>query len=132
MICPQCRRESPAEAGRCVHCGAELAERPATGVDRAEWVELVTVFTTSDESQVLVAHSLLEGEGIHCTIEGEAQGLMGPGRVGSAISMAIGPILVRVRPEDADAARELLAANDLIYTEPEPPAEGPDSGSGIG
>jgi hypothetical protein len=64
-----------------------------------EWADDVVVLETTDEGQLMVARSLLEAEGIPCFAEGEeGQQLIGAG-----------PVRLRVRLADQDAARALLA-----------------------
>jgi hypothetical protein len=87
--------------------------------DEPEWVDLVTVLRTSDESQLTVAKSLLEAEGIRCLLKGAGvQGIVDFGQLSGA-SLAMNLIELRVRSDDAEAARELLAAQDLSFEETE-------------
>jgi hypothetical protein len=110
MYCPRCKTEFQAGVARCPDCDVELVEgsSPPARVE-AEWVRLVTVLETGDPSLLLVAKSLLDAERIPCFGEGEGipEGLAA-GRVAGA-DIPMGPGKLRVRPEDADLARELLA-----------------------
>jgi hypothetical protein len=55
------------------------------------------------------------------------QDLVGLGRAGAGFNVALGPVQVQVRPQDVDAALELLEAHDLGFTGPdELPEEGED------
>lgn len=82
------------------------------GQDKAEWVDLVTVLESSDEAELAVVRSLLEAEGIPCLLRGEGvQEIVGFGRVGGE-NLALGQVEVQVRREQAQAARELLAARE--------------------
>jgi hypothetical protein len=111
MRCPDCGRECEPGAERCPACDAELIEvetPPAQGGTR--WVDFVTVLETADPSLLLVAKSLLDAEHLPCVAEGEgAQEGLGAGRVAAA-DVPLGPGRIRVRPEDVEAASELLAS----------------------
>jgi hypothetical protein len=73
------------------------------------------VLRTSDESQLTVARSLLEAEGIRCLLKGSGvQGIVDFGQLSGA-SLAMNLIELRVRSDEAEAARELLAAQDLPF-----------------
>jgi hypothetical protein len=126
MFCPQCRQEYREGITSCEECRVALVETlPEAGHDEAEWVDLVTVFKTSDAATIKVVKSLLEAEGIRCVLQGQGiQDLLGLGRAGTGFNLAVGPVLVQVRPEDADAARELVEAHDRGFSLPEEPAEG--------
>jgi hypothetical protein len=123
MHCPGCDVEYEPGITRCPACGAELTDTPSTGSrDQEEWVDLVTVLKTADASQLLVAKSLLDAEGVPCFAEGEGvQESLGAGRI-AASDLPLGPGRLRVHPEDAQRARELLAS-----LPPEPEAGGPDA-----
>lgn len=100
MICPQCGAECPQGVTRCPECGAELVGEAARAPREAvEWVDDVVVLETMDEGQLMVARSLLEAEGIRCFAQGEE---------GQQL-IAAGPVRLRVRLADEDAARALLA-----------------------
>ena len=107
MFCPECGTEYPAGVTRCTTCDVELVESPAVA-DETEWTDLVTVLETGDPSLLLVAKTLLEAEHIAAFAEGQdVQESLGAGRVPEA-DVPMGPGRLRVRPQDADAARELL------------------------
>lgn len=111
MYCPGCDVEYEPGIERCPVCGAELVEAaPAAPPDEAEWVDLVTVLKTADASLLLVAKSLLDAEGVPSFAEGEGvQESLGAGRI-AASDLPLGPGRLRVRPEDVERARELLAS----------------------
>jgi hypothetical protein len=113
----------------CRECGVALVETvPPAGHDEAEWVDLVTVLRTSDQATLKVVKSLLDAEGIPCMLQGDGiQDLLGLGRAGTGFNLALGPVQVQVRPQDGDAALELLEAHDLGFIGPdELPEEGED------
>lgn len=116
MYCPRCGAEYQEGIKSCPGCRVALVgERPVRAHDEAEWVDLVTVLTTDDEPQLKVVKSLLKAEGIPCYVQGEVAGEALPmGRLG---------VQVQVRPQDAESARALLAAKDLLFTGPDEPVE---------
>lgn len=76
----------------------------------AEHDELTTVLDTMDETEALVVQGLLESNGIESLVSyRDAPQDVLPG---------VGGILLRVRPEDADDARDIIATQRNA-----PPAE---------
>ena len=72
-------------------------------------IELVAVFHTGDQGQIVVAKSLLESEGIDYLVRAEGlQDLFGWGRLAIGFSNIVGPAEFVVRKEDEARARELL------------------------
>ena len=75
--------------------------------------DLVVVFNSVDESEVLVVKSLLEGEGIEVLMTGEVPQNILPG---------VGGWVLQVPPDQAEDARQLIeeeragAANDADTT----------------
>jgi hypothetical protein len=61
--------------------------------------DLVVVFNSVDESEVLVVKSLLEGEGIECLMTGEVPQNILPG---------VGGWVIQVPPDQAEDALELI------------------------
>ena len=67
---------------------------------REEEEELVTVFETADEAEAMVVQGLLESNGIDSLLANlEAPQDVLPG---------VGGVAIRVRPSDADEAREII------------------------
>ena len=93
---------------------------PAAGGD------LVIVFDTKDEAEALVVKGLLESEGIETMISNP--------EVPEDILPGVGEIVIRVRPDQAEAARNLIAEqrramasqdfNDSDFAEEQPPSAG--------
>jgi hypothetical protein len=76
--------------------------------------ELVAVFDTQEESEAWVVQGLLETAGIDAIITGlDAPQNILPG---------VGGVLVRVAPEDAERARQVIAENRSAS--PDEPASG--------
>jgi len=70
MFCPNCRSEYREGFTVCAECNVALVpELPPE--PEPEYVEWVTVLTTSDESSALVAETVLEAAEIPCAIKGE-------------------------------------------------------------
>ena len=110
MHCPRCKTDYEPGVTRCPDCELDLAEGAApSGTDEPKWVELVTVLETGDPSLLMVTKSLLDAEGVPSFVEGVGvyEGL-GAGRIAED-DLPMGPGKLRVRPENADAARALLA-----------------------
>jgi hypothetical protein len=123
MHCPRCRKEYEPGATQCADCQIDLAEGTApSGRDEREWVDLVTVLETGDPSLLMVTKSLLDAEGVPSFVEGVGvyEGL-GAGRIAGA-DLPMGPGKLRVHPEDADAARQLLASLPPLSETDEPGA----------
>ena len=93
MFCPECGKEFSKEVSTCPECQAKLVAEPPS-----EWVDFVTVMTTRDHSELAVAKSLLESASIPFFARNE--------EVENLI--AAGPVELQVRPEDEEAAKELL------------------------
>ncbi len=123
MFCPQCGTEYPPDVKACPECGAELVTaRPQAARDETEWTDLVTVLRTGDASLMVVAKSLLEAEGIPFHVDGEGvQEQLGAGDVPGQ-ELATGPGRLSVRPEDAEAARDLLAHLQPLSEDEETPS----------
>ena len=114
MFCPECGAEYQEGIVKCSDCDVALvatAPEPAEP-DTAEWVDLVTVLTSSDPAMLAVAKSLLEADGIKFTARNEVlQDLFGLGRVGG-FNAVTGPVEIQVSPAAEAEARRLLADLD--------------------
>jgi hypothetical protein len=119
MFCPECGAEYREGIASCTDCHVELVVTLPPAPEEPEWVDLVTVLRTNDEAELAVAKSLLEAEGILCMLRAVGpQGIVDFGQLSGA-SQAMNPIELRVRDDDAEAARELLAAKELPLAESE-------------
>jgi len=123
MFCPECGTEYQPGVTTCPECGAALVEtRPSEARDEAEWQDLVPVLRTGDASLMMVAKSLLEAERIPFHMDGEGiQEQLGAGDAPGQ-ELATGPGRLSVRPEDAEAARDLLAHLQPLEDDAEGPA----------
>jgi predicted ATP-dependent serine protease len=107
--CPNCGHDLPESAERCPACNAELTWEADDAEPEVELAELVTVLETADPTLIPVVRSLLEAEGIPCTVEFERmQDLIGGGRMGTGYNVILGPTHLQVAPEDVEAARALI------------------------
>jgi hypothetical protein len=115
VFCPKCGDEFRPGFTHCPDCDVDLVEAlPSPEVEDPGPLEMVTVLETGDQSLVAIAKSVLEGAGIPCIARNERlQNLFGWGTIGTGFNAAMGPIRVQVLKEDADAARELLAARPM-------------------
>jgi hypothetical protein len=113
MICPNCKAEYREGFTECTDCQIALVDRLPDQLAPDPDLELVTIFETGDPADVLVAKSVLDEEGIEFFAKGEGvQDIFGAGRLGAGFNTLAGPVRIQVRPEDADAARELLLPLD--------------------
>ena len=72
-------------------------------------MSVVTVFASSNVGDLVMAKMLLEAEGIRFVTEGEGvQDLFGFGRTVGGYNPVTGPAQLRVTPEDAPKALEIL------------------------
>lgn len=110
MFCPECRDEYRPGFTRCTDCDVDLVEKLPEPAETSS-PELVTVLETGDQSLIAVAKSVFDGAGISYIARNERlQNLFGWGTIGTGYNVAMGPIRLQVLPQDAEAARELLAA----------------------
>jgi hypothetical protein len=114
VICPKCHADYVPGVAVCYDCEVDLVaalppEPPATSEgEQAGDFSLVTVYATPDLGLLAIAETMLESAGIPHLVEGAAyRGAVGGGVLG--IYAVHEPSLVRVAPQDADDARELLA-----------------------
>jgi Putative prokaryotic signal transducing protein len=111
MFCPRCGEQYREGFGKCAECGVALVERlPRAVAPLCGGREPEAVFETANTAVLVVAKSLLQGEGIPYFVRGEPlQDLFGWGRFGTGFSPIAGPMEVLVAAEEAGRARELLA-----------------------
>jgi hypothetical protein len=108
MFCPQCRTEYQPGFATCADCDiplvAELPPEPEPTPDG----EFVKVYETADATLIPVVQSLLGGAGIQVLTKGESVlDLFAFGRLGGM--NVVGPAMFFVHPNDAEAARGVLA-----------------------
>jgi hypothetical protein len=107
MYCPECGSEYREGFVECADCGVPLtaappAEEPVPDLD------LVTVLAVEDPGRLALAESLLmEAEIPYAKKGDQIQDLFGGGRI--AFNPLVGPVLLQVPQEHAEAARGLLA-----------------------
>ncbi len=110
MFCPKCRAEYEEGFTTCSECRVELtAELPPE--DELEYVDWVVVLTTGDTNEALVAESVLGAAGIECYTQGWA--------LRELVIVPLAPIVIQVRPEDAETALGILAEHFEMDAESE-------------
>src|SRR5947209_952205 len=110
MFCPNCRGEYREGFSTCAHCDVPLVAELEPIPKRLEpnAMPLVPVLSTPNEATILVARSLLDDAGIpYVTKNEQLQDLLGLGRIGG-YNILVGPIVLQVRSDDVDTAREIL------------------------
>lgn len=101
MFCPKCQAEYMEGHTRCVDCGVPLVEklpekhRPTASTESEE---LVTVFTSWNQADIVVVKSLLDAAGIRYVATGE----------GLKSIYGIGYVEIQVRKDQVEKAIELL------------------------
>jgi hypothetical protein len=120
MFCPECRSEYREGFVECADCEVPLVEGlPAEGP--VPDLNLVTVLDSSDPSVLAVAESLLLEAQIPYLKRGDQiQDLFAWGRLFTGFNPAVGPVLVQVPEEHAEAALELLAELNSAGEEDDP------------
>jgi len=107
-FCPSCRAEYTDDMRVCADCGVPLVDalpRPEPAPD----LRLVDVFRAHGEVEAQLVRSLLEANGIDCMLTGEAV------RITHGFTVdGLAEVRVRVREEDAAAARDVLSASESL------------------
>jgi hypothetical protein len=106
MFCPNCHAEYLPGVTECADCGVKLVAHLEPEREPV-YVEPVTVLKTSNQSELMIAKSLLEGEGIEYFAKGDGLVDFVAGRLG--FNPVIGAIEIQVHPDDEERAREVLA-----------------------
>lgn len=112
--CAKCGGEFVEGVAVCPDCGVPLTERPprerADGGPSPEAVQWESVLETGDPALLAVAKSVLQNAGIPFVVIGEGlQNLEGGGGLGIGYNQLFGPATLRVPPDRAATARDLLA-----------------------
>ena len=116
MRCPDCDHLNADQATICTGCGAALeaaSDDDEAALDDGDHPKgpLVQVFRTADASLLPVIESVLMGEEIEFLVHGEeGQALFPLGSIGGGSDKRFLGASVRVREEDAERARAMLAA----------------------
>jgi hypothetical protein len=109
VFCPECRSEYREGFTKCSDCGVDLVSAlPTERHPTPDNIALVPVFESSDEAEMMVARSLLDGAGIAYFVENDRlQNMLGAGRLGGG-NLITGPAVVVVREDEAADAAKLL------------------------
>jgi len=91
---------------KCAACGADIAsERPQPNERHPSEADFVEVCRAGDETEAQVIRGALEANGIDCALRGESLRL-----THGITADGLAEVAVFVRREDADQAREVIAA----------------------
>lgn len=108
MYCPECGSEYREGFFTCVDCEVPLTEAPPPDQEVHPDLQFVTVFEGSDPAALALAESLLLEEKIPYFKKSEqVQDLFAMGRLIS-YNPVVGPIVIQVPEEHAEAALEML------------------------
>ena len=108
MYCPECGSEYREGFTTCVDCEVPLTEAPPPDVEVHPDLQFVTVFEGIDPAALALAESLLLEEKIPYFKKSEqVQDLFAMGRLIS-YNPVVGPILIQVPEQHAEAAFEML------------------------
>ncbi len=110
MRCPDCGTSITPQAETCLQCGVRIVWDGGT----AEFYPpetFVPVFVAYDPAMLPVVESLLTANGIPFVVPNEVtQDIMGLGRLAGGYNLIVGPPVVRVSSEHAQAASKLIAS----------------------
>lgn len=100
MYCPNCASEYRDGFYKCADCGAALVSGiPPKREEEVEYVEMVEVYSTYNQSEIAFIKSILEAEGIHYYFQGENPMMM----------IAAGSYArLLVQADQAERAREII------------------------
>ncbi len=110
MFCPNCKAEYVKGIYECPECHVMLVEEvPSEPESIPEHIALVTVLETTDHTLIMIAKSILDGEGIPHIVQGDTwQDIYGLG--GTRLRAHLPPIKIQVAKEDEADARAVLEA----------------------
>ena len=118
MFCPNCQSEYRAGFTECPDCSVLLVDELPPEPEPTPEGEFVKVYETADATLIPVVQSLLGGAGIQVLTKGESVlDLFAFGRLGGM--NVVGPAMFFVHPNDAEAARTVLAELDEAGVEGE-------------
>ncbi len=100
MFCPRCKSEYREGFFQCTDCGVDLvAGQPPKTEDDVNYVEMVEVFSTYNQSDIALIKSILDSERIHYFFSGESTIMMiGAGSYARLL----------LKADEAERAREIL------------------------
>ena len=71
MFCPKCKSEYRDGFTECADCCISLVYELPTDTEEIEYVDLRELLTTTDQGEVVLFKSMLEGEGIPFLAQGD-------------------------------------------------------------
>jgi len=112
MFCPNCDGEYREGITTCAHCGVSLVAELEPVPDQSS-SNLIAVLSTPDEATILFSRSLLDYARISYFVRNDQlQDWIGWGRFGG-YNIAVGPMVIVVREDDAEAAIAILRDAEL-------------------
>ena len=109
--CKVCKREFDYDTKFCPDCLVEL-DKPVSekaNFGYAEYIEMITVYETSNLAEVSLIKGLLEGAGIHNNARGEnVQNLFVLGLTGG-VNPLTGPVKIDVQKDRAEEASNIIS-----------------------
>jgi len=107
MYCPKCHYKYKDDLTECPDCGEKLVEY-LPPPDDPGYHDMVVVFTTTDQSKIMIAKSMLEDADIKFYASGNGDmDIFASGGLG--FHPIVGAVDFKVRTEDEEEAREILA-----------------------
>ena len=108
MFCPRCKAEYRAGFTECPDCGVSLVNEPPhsafSGPEANEAADLVEVFSTYSQGDLVLIKALLDDEGIIYHFQGELF-------VGSGVFIT--PAALFVAKRDAETVKALLKGHGI-------------------
>jgi len=71
MFCPKCKSEYRDGFTECADCFIALVSELSTVSEQNEYVDLKELLTTTDQGEIVLFKSMLEGEGIPFLVQGD-------------------------------------------------------------
>jgi hypothetical protein len=110
--CPVCKKVYSFQDSFCEKCLVELDFfqniKEDININELEYVELVTIYETSNLAELAIIKGMFEENNIHYNARGEnLQNLFGIGLIGGFNPM-VGSIKIDVAEKDVDEAREII------------------------
>jgi len=100
MFCPTCKSEYREGFYKCADCGADLvSELPQEPEEEINYFDLVEVFSTCQQSDIVLLKSILDAEGITYYFQSKSPILMGVGVFHSKLL---------VKSDELDRVKEIL------------------------
>ncbi len=104
-FCPICRNEYERGIEKCTDCGVSLVENaPPEHDDAVPNAPLVEIYQAAGDKEAFVIKSLLESEGIICSLSSDIPHTVMPFNIDG-----LGAVRITVVESDADRARQIIS-----------------------